>query len=273
MKLNRLTRAFAALITAVAVEAYTADSPKPAQKKPDIDWGFASGRTNPRWGATAPDEPNYVDPYKLEDAHSAKELRPPYEIDVGEVKPVPMQSLEALRETVNSLKQDVFQSKARAFEIGMEGKNNVDRTVSHAMEKQFATVSLTHLDRMSSLYDLVSLQYYLDGQKIYTYLKDSDRSISSIPSLQIQKPSYKIYEGFLPPGQHIVTIHAIFQGNGEGMFRYLNDYRVRVVDEKNFGIEAGQNYSVTVTAYEKGRFYTSFRERPAFQLDVGTGAR
>ncbi len=237
----------------------------------DKDWSYSSGLNKRPWGPNANRAPKHMEPYDLETQHTSKELRPGYELPIEDLKPTAKESLFGLRQSVNNMKDKIFQSKAQIYEWQKQESKRLQRSVSNTLEKQFSRISLNHLDRMSALYDLVSLTYYLDGQKIYTFQQEAERELSSLSTQLVvssTQSSLKIYDGLLPPGKHTLSIHAIYQGNGEGVFRYLNDYRVRVVDEKNFMTGAGENYGVTVTSFEKGRFYTSFRERPAFQLDV-----
>ena len=248
-------------------------SPQTAKKfapPVDPDWSWASGLVKKHLGPTTNNPPKHLEPYELEKRHSSKELKPPYEVNMDDFKPTASRSLEHLKESVNLLKDNVFQAKARVYEWGQEEKQRTQRSVANTLEKQFAHVSVAHLDRMSSLYSLVSLTYYLDGQKVYSYLRDPGRDVATVSDLLSlkEKESLKVFEGMIPAGKHSLTIHAIYQGNGDGVFKYLDDYRVRVVDEKAFSTSAGERYGMTVTSYEKGRFYTSFRERPAFQLDM-----
>jgi len=232
------------------------------QKEKDGTWKWASEIEQKNRGAKSNRKPKHILPYNLEKYHTELELNPPYQVDPKDLMPIQKKDLMLLRTEVNNMKDDIFNTKAEVFELNNTKSQEVKRDLAKVLEKEFSFISINHLDRLSDLYMLAALSYYLDGKKIYSFKNDLTKSFKS------SNQAFKVYEGVLPPGRHSLTVSAIYQGNGDGVFKYLSEYRVRVLDDKSFVTNKGGSYRVTMKAFETGRFYTSFKERPSFQISV-----
>jgi hypothetical protein len=72
-----------------------------------------------------------------------------------------------------------------------------------------------------------------------------------------------IFDGAVPPGDHVLQVLLGFQGHGTGVFSYLSGYRFEVRSSHTLRLSPGETVVVTVTAYEKGGITTPLEERPA----------
>lgn len=159
--------------------------------------------------------------------------------------------LLSLEEDVNSLKERVFRSKATLQllkEIVIEGSTTGSR----------ATV--WHVNELSGSYKVVSITYLLDGQSVYSRTND-DGSLS-------ESREVKIWEGALPPGNHNITVSAVLQGNGFGVFKYVENYNFSVRSSYAFEAEDEHHASVRVVLDERSGVGRSFIERPQVTYEV-----
>ena len=159
--------------------------------------------------------------------------------------------LFSLEEDVNSLKERVFRSKATLQllkEIVIEGSTSGSRA------------TIWHVNKLSSAYKVVSVTYLLDGQSVYSR-SDDDGALSASKEV-------KIWEGALPPGRHEITVSAVLQGNGFGVFRYVENYNFSVRSTYGFDAEDEQHANVRVVLDDRKGIGQSFIERPQVNYEV-----
>jgi len=159
--------------------------------------------------------------------------------------------LLSLEEDVNSLKERVFRSKATLQllkEIVIEGSTTGSRA------------TIWHVNELSNSYRVMSITYLLDGQSVYART-DDDGSLSASKEV-------KIWEGALPPGSHNITVSAVLQGNGFGVFRYVENYNFSVRSSYAFEAEDEHHASVRVVLDERKGIGQSFIERPQVIYEV-----
>jgi hypothetical protein len=161
--------------------------------------------------------------------------------------------LLTLEEDVNLLKEQVFRSKATLQllkEIVIQGRSTGSRA------------SVWHVNRLGPAYTLRSVSFYLDGQSIHT---KSDPSGSLDISTEM-----KVWEGVVPPGNHNLTVSAVLQGNGFGVFSYVENYTFNVKSSYAFLAEDNSLASVRVVLDERRGVGRSFVERPQVVYEVQT---
>lgn len=159
--------------------------------------------------------------------------------------------LLSLEEDVNSLKERVFRSKATLQllkEIVIEGSTTGSRA------------TIWHVNELSSAYKVMSITYLLDGQSIYSRT-DDDGALSASKEV-------KIWEGALPPGDHNITVSAVLQGNGFGVFSYVENYNFSMRSSYGFEAEDEHHASVRVVLDERKGIGRSFIERPQVVYEV-----
>ncbi len=161
--------------------------------------------------------------------------------------------LLTLEEDVNLLKEQVFRSKATLQllkEIVIQGRSTGSRA------------GVWHVNRLGPAYTLRSISFYLDGQSIHT---KSDPS----GGLDISN-EMKVWEGVVPPGNHNLTVSAVLQGNGFGVFSYVENYTFNVKSSYAFLAEDNSLASVRVVLDERRGVGRSFVERPQVVYEVQT---
>jgi hypothetical protein len=74
-----------------------------------------------------------------------------------------------------------------------------------------------------------------------------------------------IFNGFVTPGDHTVQVVVNLQGDGHGVFPYMNAYRFEVRSSHSFTAIEGKTIKLDLVPYEKGTVTTPFEERPALR--------
>lgn len=158
-----------------------------------------------------------------------------------------------MEEQVNTLKEQVFRSKATLQllkEIVIQGGSTGARSVVY------------HENGLGPAYTVESVSYYLDGQSIFS---------RSDPTGALDKSKeLKVWEGYIPPGSHTLTTNMVLQGNGFGVFKYVDGYTFKVTSTYAFSAEEGRRTQVRVRVDEKGGFWTKFEDRPTIVYEVST---
>lgn len=156
-------------------------------------------------------------------------------------------------ESVNSLKEDVFRSKATLQllkEIVIVGGSAGARSTVY------------HVNNLGPSYQLESVAYYLDGQSIYA---KADPTGSLAQSSEI-----KVFDAALPPGTHTLQVNMVLRGNGFGVFSYVNEYTFKVSSSYAFSAMEGEATAVKVNVHEKRGIGVGFAERPTVDYEHET---
>jgi hypothetical protein len=167
--------------------------------------------------------------------------------------------LRDLERRVDELKEQIFRSKARL--------NLLKETVLHGVVAGARAVVI-HRNEMGSLYVPVRLIYALDGAEIFAKTDETGKMIES--------RELEIFNGSLLPGNHTLSVTAVYQGNGFGVFSYLKGYKFTVRASHSFTVPEGKVTTIQVVGYEKGNAITTDpKDRPAidFRSNVGGEAQ
>jgi len=159
--------------------------------------------------------------------------------------------LKQLEQRVNELKERIFRSKARL--------NLLKETVLHGVIAGSRAI-IKHKNEMGSSFRLVKLLYAVDGAKIYTKSDDS--------GALDEKREFEIFNGSIVPGNHTISVQAVFRGHGYGIFSYLRGYKFTVRSSHTITAAEGRQNVITVKAYEKGNITTELKDRPAIKFEV-----
>lgn len=154
-------------------------------------------------------------------------------------------------EEVNRLKEKVFRSKATLQllqEVVMQGSSSG----AHA--------TLVHVSDLGSSYTIESINYYLDGQSIFS--KVFDRAVEA------SNREFKIHEGAIPAGNHLIQLSMVLRGNGNGVFSYVDRYTFNVQSSYAFTVDDGKSCQVWVRSKERKGIGRSFLERPTVEYDM-----
>jgi hypothetical protein len=161
--------------------------------------------------------------------------------------------LRSLEKNVNELKEQIFRTKARLNllkETVLGGTLGASRAVIH------------HKNEMGSSYRLIKAVYALDGVQIYSKADDTGRLA--------EMSEFDIYNGAIQPGSHTLTVMLVYQGNGFGVFSYLQGYKMTVHSSHTFVAGEAKATAISVVGYEKGNITTNLQDRPAvdFRINV-----
>ncbi|MBN1115322.1 MAG: hypothetical protein JXA66_08280 [Oligoflexia bacterium] len=175
-----------------------------------------------------------------------------FKVDPREINKINTSDFKSIKEKINTIKDKVLDAKSRIMEVNTSSvkEKNVDVALSY--------LTIRHRDEMSSRFSLINLTYILDGEKIY----------SEYDLYKNKRDEFVIYDSMISPGHHEVIVQAIYTGNAEGVFDYLNDYRIKVRSRYSFVIKDGKKFALDCTGYETGKIFTSFRDRPALKFDT-----
>lgn len=160
--------------------------------------------------------------------------------------------MRELEERVNDLKERIFRSKARLMLLR-------ETVLNGAIAG--AKAIIIHKNEMGSSFVLEKAAYALDGAPIFTRANDENDSLADAERLEV-------FAGSIVPGNHNLSVHLVYRGNGFGVFSYLKGYRFTIRSSYAFTAEEGKATTISVVPYEKGGMTTDLRERPAVRYDV-----
>lgn len=164
--------------------------------------------------------------------------------------------LRDLEQRIDSLKEQIFRSKAR---LSLLAETVLQGVVAGAQ------AVIVHENRMSSSYRLVKASYSLDGARIFNRA-DEEGPLAD-------QTEFDVYNGSIVPGDHNLTVNLEYRGNGYGIFSYLKGYRFRVRSSYTFSAPEGKAITVRVVGYEKGGPTAPLEERPAVRYLERTESR
>jgi hypothetical protein len=160
--------------------------------------------------------------------------------------------LRNLEERVNELKEKIFRTKARILQL--------QETVVTGSIGAGARAILVHTNEMGGAFKLMSVQYTLDAQPVFSKA-DVDGDLDSMKEKEI-------FNANIVPGNHNIAVQMVFQGQGFGFFSYVKGYKFKVTSSYTFTAEEGKVIKVKVVGFEKGGITTKLEERPAVRYDI-----
>ncbi|MEX1364819.1 MAG: hypothetical protein AB1Z98_16955 [Nannocystaceae bacterium] len=154
--------------------------------------------------------------------------------------------LDNLQTEVDQLKDKIFRSKARLTLL----KETVLRGVLSG-----SRVTIAHQNLMGSGFRLVKVVFIMDGAQILART-DETGSLDGEDELIV-------YDGNLPPGPHNVTVELTYQGNGFGVFSYLNGYTFESRSSHSFTAPENGAVKLVSQGFERGNMTTEMADRPS----------
>jgi hypothetical protein len=161
--------------------------------------------------------------------------------------------LRRLEQRVQELKERAWRTKAR---VSMLEEAVLGAGVG-------ANATIVHVDKMGSSYELVQLVYNLDGTQIFARKADSG-ALDEIEDIEV-------LSGPLSPGSHTVSVLAVYQGRGYGVFKYMNKYKFTVRSSHTFTANEGKATRIEAVAFERGNVTTPLQQRPAIDFKISYG--
>lgn len=158
--------------------------------------------------------------------------------------------VKTLREKVDELKNRVFDSKTKLLLLREQILHNLIAE---------ARAVIIHQNDVSAALTLEEVLYFLDNDRIY-YQSNRDGTLD-------EKREFKIYDGAITPGNHILSVEMVYRGNGK-VFTYLSGYVFRIKSSFTFFAAKGQETRVRAIGYEKGGMTTKLEERPSVRFEM-----
>jgi len=154
--------------------------------------------------------------------------------------------IDGLQGDVDDLKERIFRSKARLSVL--------KETVLHGVLAG-SRVIIVHRNLMGSQFRLTKLAVILDGAQIYARTDDS--------GALDQEDELTVLDGNIVPGPHSITVELTYQGQGFGVFSYLNGYTFESRSSHNFTAPENGALRLLSSGYEKGNLTTEMKDRPS----------
>lgn len=156
--------------------------------------------------------------------------------------------IDGLSGDVDDLKERIFRSKARLSVL--------KETVLHGVLAG-SRVVIVHRNLMGSQYRLTKVAVILDGAQIYARSDDS--------GTLDQADELSVLDGNIVPGPHTITVELTYQGQGFGVFSYLNGYTFESRSSHNFTAPENGAVRLVSSGYEKGNLTTEMKDRPSVE--------
>lgn len=154
--------------------------------------------------------------------------------------------LRDLQQRIDQLKEQIRRSHTRLSLLS-------DTILSSGAAGSRASIQFEN--KLSNLFQVTKALVVLDGAVQYN---KSDRS-----GVLGEQKTIPIFNGSIPPGDHLVQVLVNLRGNGYGVFSYLRGYKFEVRSSHSFTAVEGKTTGLRVVAYEKGGATTPLEERPA----------
>ncbi|MGB1277705.1 MAG: hypothetical protein ACPG77_18315, partial [Nannocystaceae bacterium] len=153
--------------------------------------------------------------------------------------------LDNLQSEVNTLKEQIFRSKARLSVLR--------EAVRGAMEG--SRVVLAHRNVMGTGFRLVKVVYKLDGAPVF--VRDDDTGALD------EIDEFIVYDGNLGAGPHAASVELTYRGHGYGVFNYLREYNFNSRSSHGFSVPTRGSVKLVSVGFESGNLTTEMQDRPA----------
>jgi hypothetical protein len=159
--------------------------------------------------------------------------------------------MKELEDSVAELKEQIFRSKAKLTLLTEQVQGGTGAG---------ARIVLTHKNALGGNFLIKEVDYFLDGTPLWQEVDDEGKKITALKE-------YPLWDGNIIEGSHTLTVEIKLQGDGTGVFQYLQAYQAKMKDSLTFTAEPGKLVTVDVVLFEKGNFTTEMTDRPAIRFD------
>lgn len=167
-----------------------------------------------------------------------------FKIDPKELKDIKEADIQNIINEIDNIKSTIFDYKSKIVEA--------KRSLKGIIDIPLANLQINFVKDMSSRYKVVNISCVLDGKIVYSNYDLKNQEVSKVD----------LYNSMIAPGFHDLVVQVVYIGSAEGVFDYLNNYRVKIRARHSFNIEDGVSYILTSQGYEKGSIFTSFKDKP-----------
>ena len=152
---------------------------------------------------------------------------------------------------VNDLKERFFKSKAT---LRLLKESIVQGAI------QGAQVNVWYQNELSNSYVPQSILCKIDGKEFSTNPTEASSDLAS-------QKEYKIISTNLSSEQHNIEVVVKLNGNGKGLFSYVNKYSFEVKGGTTFTPKQGDECTLYVKLLEKKGFAISFLDKPTISFE------
>ena len=160
-------------------------------------------------------------------------------------------SLRELEDELNELKEDIYGSKARLFQLR-------EQILNDPIGGSRMVVRLTN--DIGARFRLVGATVALDGNQVFVGREPDD-------ALDRMRGEV-VFDGAVTPGPHNVAVRLEYEGNGFGVFSYMNGYTVQVTSASQVIVDGGMTLEVDASGYEDRSSGASYEERPSIRFET-----
>lgn len=156
--------------------------------------------------------------------------------------------LRDLEQRINELKEQIRRTHTRLALLSESILSGITAAARAEVVFENDMSSAFRLKRIVALYDGAPLATKTDEREQIGDQKE-------IP----------LYAELVQPGDHTLQILLEYQGNGYGIFSYLQGYKFEVRSSRSFTALEGKTLALRVIGYEQGGPTTPLEERPAIR--------
>lgn len=167
-----------------------------------------------------------------------------FKINPKELKDIKEADIQSIINEIDGIKSQIFDYKSKIVES--------KRSLKGIIDIPLANLQINYDNDMSSRYKVVNISCLLDGKIIYSNYDLKNQEVTKVD----------LYNSMIAPGFHDVVVQVVYVGNADGVFDYLNNYRVKIRSRHSFNVDDGVSYVLTSQGYEKGSIFTSFKDKP-----------
>ncbi len=111
-------------------------------------------------------------------------------------------------------------------------------------------------NKLGGAFVLQRVEMRVDGKLLGKHVADKDGSLDADLSFSAST---------VPSGEHEVAVHAVYRGEGHGVFSYLKEYSFKVKSAYEFRAPPLKTIAITAVCFEKGGPTTALEDRPAIR--------
>ena len=129
-------------------------------------------------------------------------------------------------------------------------------------KQRSAQTTLSFRNEAGTAFTLSEARFVMDGKELPTVIANPERG-----------KSYVIYTGAVAPGQHVVTVNLVYQGQRRGAFTYMRGYKLNVSSDGVFTTPEDRTMGFTIVSKEQKGINVPLEKRIAVGVEPAPSAR
>lgn len=169
--------------------------------------------------------------------------------------PQPERELSRIEQDISALKEDILRQKVQLRQI------EEDVLFGEISQTRAAIV---FRDSAQQFFQLVEAQFELNGRSIAKVSTKDMKGQKNRPIL--------VFDGEIPPGEHILKLFARYHLKGKGPFTYTDEYKYTVDSQKTFSVTQGTSRALEILIHDRGYFKSDLKNRLAVKFQFSSGS-